>query len=363
MFVKTISMFQSDEGEAISEARVPTTLSAFSSETFGNGAPLQKMEVTPENIEQSLERNSEVAAVVYNLSKEMVEKKKFNGHDLFNCLNKCKNDVKKFEIDQISQSADLNLLMACVEKGRVSLLSVFTYLGWWKTLSEETVPISSSSEHVGKNAKELAKSKRSTRLLQEVQRLETLEASLTPLMKAARSGKIQEFDQCLRQSAATDYHLADSDRNTLLHWAIIGQNPDIFKRTLSLGVDPTTPNIRKETILHQAAYLGLSNMVQGIVQAWNRTGRDLTLEVDISNRSTLDRVAENGDIEFLRALRRCGVQVTSLSSMLATAAFHERKPFVEHCIKDLKISVNSSDRYQRTGLMRAIEVSNLDIIR
>ena len=74
-----------------------------------------------------------------------------------------------------------------------------------------------------------------------------------------------------------------------------------------------------------------------------------------------NRVAENGDIKTMQAFLSCGLVLDSNFAVLA--AFNGRKPLVEHVLNNEQISIETTDIYKRTPLLRAIEGKRFDIVQ
>ena len=73
------------------------------------------------------------------------------------------------------------------------------------------------------------------------------------------------------------------------------------------------------------------------------------------------RCAENGDIDTLIALLKCGL--TPPNSYPVLTSFAGRKPCLEYCLEQLKMNVDCKDMYERTPLHRSVEGGKYDIAK
>ena len=75
----------------------------------------------------------------------------------------------------------------------------------------------------------------------------------------------------------------------------------------------------------------------------------------------ISRVAENGDIDTLKAFIKCNFHPQNHIAVLA--AFHGRKRLLEYLIETVGVDKDTRDLYERTPLLRAIEGGRGDVVK
>ena len=81
----------------------------------------------------------------------------------------------------------------------------------------------------------------------------------------------------------------------------------------------------------------------------------------VSNRPMrFFRVAENGDVKTLKAFLACSIQPKE--NFIVLAAYNGRSLLLQYCVTELKMSKDSSDMYDRTPLLRAVEAGRENIV-
>ena len=75
----------------------------------------------------------------------------------------------------------------------------------------------------------------------------------------------------------------------------------------------------------------------------------------------LFRVAENGDIETLKALMSCSVDPKS--NVASLAALADRSPYIVYLLDVMKMNVDSVDMYDRTALHRSLEGGHIGLAK
>ena len=80
----------------------------------------------------------------------------------------------------------------------------------------------------------------------------------------------------------------------------------------------------------------------------------------VTDRFVSFRVAENGDVKTLKAFLDCSI--TPKPNFIVLAAYNGRNPLLQYCITELRMSKDSSDMYDRTPLLRAVEAGRENIV-
>lgn len=176
------------------------------------------------------------------------------------------------------------MLIEIIERAKLTFLPVLVLLGWWKLLSLQTVSESSASEYRGKAAKYVAEIKRAKKPLEEFNLANDWDNSLSPLMKAIRSGDSAKAYKILEESGEELYY-RDFNGGNSLYWTVVTGNVDLFLKLLSMGVDPGNLTRKNENLLHIACSLGKYDMVKLIIE---KCGLD-PWKKDNSKKTPMDR--------------------------------------------------------------------------
>ena len=216
---------------------------------------------------------------------QTISEKDGTSFDFWQLLLKYK--THSFHLVDLVSPDGLNIIQFCIDKGKLSFLTNIVYTGWWKILSQQKVPESSSSEHKGRTAKDIAESKKVRKPLDEYKNAEELENSLSPLLKSVRNGDKTKVNDILRKTPQELYY-TDCNGGNALNWAIVSGHLEIFKDLLALGVDCTIHTRKRENLLHVACLLGRTEFIPTILKECNL---NLWLE-DTGHKTPLDRFAE-----------------------------------------------------------------------
>jgi ankyrin repeat protein len=159
-----------------------------------------------------------------------------------------------------------------------------------------------------------------------------------------------------------------------LYWAVVANNKEMFQNLCNAGVDPSMVTKKRESLLYVACALGHTDLIPIVVNAilrkMNENMQPLTsnevqnLDIhreDRSQKTALDRVAENGDVDTLVVL--VNLSIYPKESFVVYAAYNGRTPCVEFCIEQLGMPIDARDSYKKTALLRAVEGSHLNIAR
>ena len=213
---------------------------------------------------------------------QVVDTKDATAYDFWQLLVKFK--TLEFPLVSLVSPDGLNILQLCIDKGKLSFLLIIVYTGWWKVLSQQKVPDTATSEHKGKVAKEIAESKKVRKPLEEYNKANELEKSLSPLLKSIRNGDKAMVSSILKESPAELYY-KDFNGGNALNWAIVSDSLDIFKELHSLGVDISIRTKKRENLLHTACLLGRNKFVPTLLTDCQL---DVALE-DTGHKTPLDR--------------------------------------------------------------------------
>ena len=197
---------------------------------------------------------------------DIIDNKDFTAFDFWEKLTKFKRMNYITPLNLVSQDG-LNILQASIEKGRFSFLIHILHIGWWNLLAKQIVSQSSPSEFKGKTAKQIAELKKARKPLDEFNTHNEWEASLSPLMKACRTGDLSKA-RVLMDHAATEAYDVDHQSANALYWAVVYGSLELITFLESRGLNIKMQTKKKETLLHLAACLGHSHLIEVLVQTY-----------------------------------------------------------------------------------------------
>ena len=260
------------------------------------------------------------ASVVSTLLFNIIKNKEFTTYDFFEKLVRYKDDVTLSGLH--SEEDRFNLLHAIIVNNRLQLLLPLVHLHLWGILMQDSVPFDSPSSFRGHTPKQIAESKRARRYREDVAKHERLVNSMSKLLNACHDGDKAAVTRLLNQQSQI-LHERDSMKNNCLYWSIVSGNLDLFTYLLDQGAEHNNLNENKENLLHVACKLGHSQFINVLM---TRCKVDVTASCS-EKRTPLERVAENGDVDSLKALLKCGVLLTSC--VLPFAAANGRLTFIK----------------------------------
>ena len=261
-------------------------------------------------------RESIISKVVF----DVIKNKEYTVYDFHSILVKYKEDVDLTALH--SEEDGYNMLHAIIVFNRLPLLLTLVHLKLWRSMMQESVPFNSPSSFRGHTPKQIGESKRAKRFRDEVANHERLVNSMSKFLRACHDGDKDLAMKHLRQQQQI-IHERDSMKNNCLYWAIVSGNLDLLKYLLDQGAEYNNLNENKENLLHVACMLGHSQFINVLM---TRCKMDVTASCS-GKRTPLERVAENGDVESLKELLKCGVLLTSC--VLPFAAANGRQPFIK----------------------------------
>ena len=234
--------------------------------------------VTPDRIPTALEVDT-ARKLIFGV----IDNKDFTPYDFWEKLTKFKKMNYVTPINLVSDEG-LNILQACIEKGRLNFLVHIVHIGWWKILAGQKVPEDSSSEHKGKTAKQIAESKKARKPLDEFNIHNEWEGSMSTLMRASRTGDMSRV-KSLMESSAMEKLQTDNNQGNAVYWAVVCGTLELVMLLAKEGLNIKMQTKKKETLLHLACTLGHSHLVQLLVKIYKI---DHTL-IDTSRKTPLDR--------------------------------------------------------------------------
>lgn len=289
---------------------------------------------------------------------QMVTDKDYSAYDLYDHIKKQKGTVINSPTDIVKEDGT-TLLHEMVDRGRFSMFIVVMVFGWWTPLYKMRTG-KTAGEHSNLTPVQIANKKRTRKPGEELEHYKLWEDSLTPLMRACRSGDFAKARSLIQNTGdLQETFLTDRNGWTALHWAVVNGNKQLVDLLLQSGVDPSRKSTKNETILHIACFFGQSDLLETLVVD-KKCQLDPHVE-DVNNKSPYDRVAENGHLDSLKELIRCGHQPNE--TFLVLAAYAGRERCVEYCIGQLNMDINGTDVYGRTALHRACESKKDKIVR
>ena len=214
---------------------------------------------------------------------DVIDNKDFTPYDFWEKLTKFKKMNYITPVNLVSDEG-LNILQACIEKGRLNFLIHILHIGWWKILAGQKVPEDNSSEHKGKTAKQIAESKKARKPLDEFNIHNEWEGSMSALMRACRTGDVSRVKSLLGSSAMETFH-KDYNQGNAIYWAIVHGSLELITLLKKEGLDIKMQTKKKETLLHIACTLGHSHLVQPLMKTYKI---DHTL-IDTSDKTPIDR--------------------------------------------------------------------------
>lgn len=190
-----------------------------------------------------------------------------------------------FSVLKVLTPVGHNVLHECIESAKLTYFQVLVQLGYWKILCLQKVPDDSTSEYKGKTAKYLAEVKRAKKPLEEFNLANDWENSLSPLMRAIRSGDLIRVNQMLRETTEETFY-KDFNGGNALYWTVVTGNSELFSKLVDIGVDPTTRTKKNENLLHVACCIGRFNMIGVILEKCANLNPWLK---DVGNKTPMDR--------------------------------------------------------------------------
>lgn len=217
---------------------------------------------------------------VKKIAYEMIMNRNYSFFNFFQLLQKS----KRWDPGLLYSRPNLNLLHSCIDKGKLTFLPVFVQLGCWQMLSSVRQN-GTHDDYRGITPKEIAESKHSRKPLDEFNRMEDWNSSLSPLMKACRDNDKTKVRYLLQQGGHDLFH-SDFNGGNALYWAVVNGEIEIVEFLMAAGLDPNVRTNKRENLLHVACSVGNSHLIPLLL------GESLNIdpqEEDINHKTPIER--------------------------------------------------------------------------
>lgn len=296
-------------------------------------------------------------SILTNILFTMITDKKYYQYDFEVQLRKLAFNLN-FDASQLQNENGESLLHAVVICNRQPFCLPLFRLGCWKDIYPKKVDTGKGSAYEDKTADEICAALKNPKMRKELDSFVVWEKSLNLIHTAARIGDLKEVKRMLDYSS--DLHQEqDSMGCTSLYWGVVGGNESIVDLLLSLNVDHSIVNSRKESLLHIACVMGHDHLIKKLV---------LHLKMDYNvkdgaKKSALQRVAENGDEKSLVQFIECGLGVDKLKSLLAVAGHFGRLNFIRSAVEKYHVDPKSKDEAGKSAFLRAAEQGKIEVLK
>lgn len=267
-------------------------------------------------------------------------------------------NMRTYDVTKVQDEDGNHVLHLCLIHNRLVFLRVIFNLGLFSLLIDQVVVVGASSEYAGCTAYDVAERKRLRRYKRELDTLRALELDLEDNNGALKDCRAGSYEQVTKHRPQ-DLLCGDVEGSTAVHWACINGTPQLLKYLVeTIHCDVNVTNNIGQTPLHIAVACGQSSLINYLVTVGNLD----PFAQEKSGENPIQITAENGDMESLSELLRCGVPLER--DLLLKAAQHGRCDYMKHVI-----AIHGMNAYHResttgkTCLMIAAENDHLETVR
>ncbi|KAI0225332.1 hypothetical protein LSAT2_023820 [Lamellibrachia satsuma] len=272
------------------------------------------------------QRSGGIGVIVAQVLENITKDQKYHHYEFEVQLRKQRN---KIDLATVTTQEGYNILNLCIIHGRYTFLAPLMRQDCLLRLYDVAVSLDIRSPYSGCTSRRIAEMRKSSRMVADLEFYHDWEASMKPLMKAARSGNVEEVRN----------HNSRVPRTAVVE----------------AGVNVHNVNKIGESVMHVVCKMGHSNLVETLMR--RRQPVDLSIK-DGSDKLAVEYAAENGCIQVLQMLSIFSVHLPS--SVLPLAAFNDRRQMLHYLVEECNMSVESADGLGRTALMRAVEEKRAD---
>ena len=292
-----------------------------------------------------------IETVVAQVLEKMVKDPKYSHYEFENQLRKQRDKV---DLARVTNKDGLNILNMCVVNGRSTFLAPLMRHDCLLRLYDVPVSLDIRSQYGGCTTRRIAEMRKSSRMVADLEFYHDWEASLKPLMKAARSGNVDDVKTILREFS-DQRQSKDSMNCNVAYWSCVGGNLEVLTAVIDVGVNLHNINKIGETLMHVVCKMGHANLVETLMR--RRLPIDLSIR-DGSDKVAVEYAAECGCIQVMQMLSIFGVELPP--SVLPLSAYNDRRQMLHYLVEEYHMSIESTDGQHRTALMRAVEEKRAD---
>lgn len=310
-------------------------------------------------------------------------------------------DQKKKEAEKAAED-ELKKKLAEQEAEEARLLAERLQEEARQKAEAEAKRIKEEREHeLNKQTKEMeaeymAKKREADEMQARIDRLKQEEAEITKSVKYGGKANLEKMRQQYEEYKAAAAATAEDDGNSVLHIAVLRNNPDIIPFLLDEGyVDRNALNANKDTALHLAARAGDDKAVAQLLAKGakvNLINRDLDIPLHLAVRSgnaeavrqllqagsevdarnvnfdtPLLLACKGGDVKVVKLFLEKGADINAVNkdeeSPLHFAASSGNVEFVTALSKAGTLDLNPRNKENATPLQMAAEKGHLDIVK
>lgn len=297
------------------------------------------------------QRSGGIGVIVAQVLENITKDQKYHHYEFEVQLRKQRN---KIDLATVTTQEGYNILNLCIIHGRYTFLAPLMRQDCLLRLYDVAVSLDIRSPYSGCTSRRIAEMRKSSRMVADLEFYHDWEASMKPLMKAARSGNVEEVRTIIREFRE-QVQAKDCVNCNVAYWACVGGNVDVLTAVVEAGVNVHNVNKIGESVMHVVCKMGHSNLVETLMR--RRQPVDLSIK-DGSDKLAVEYAAENGCIQVLQMLSIFSVHLPS--SVLPLAAFNDRRQMLHYLVEECSMSVESADGLGRTALMRAVEEKRAD---
>ena len=305
------------------------------------------------------EDSRQMEATLSRVISGMVKGEKYRPWDVQRTIEKAR---VKISISNIMDVSGLNLLHMAMCEFKPEYMEWCFYLAQWPELTRQKISQDSSSPYPGLTASELCtkllSKAKGPKIMEMFEYFDQCQSSLPELSWLCLRGDTDGVRRLLSQDPGQVASKDSRGFNALAYAAAAGST-EIIELLLREGVDPLTTSDKQETVLHVAAKLGRTAVVEFILKS-NRCPVDVA-QVDRDKNKAIDHVALNGDVATMRVMRDNGVRPNK--RCVSLAAREGRSEMVHYLVQEEKLSVQGRDDRGRTGFLISCLHGNLELLR
>ena len=260
---------------------------------------------------------------------------------------------KGIEITLVRSGDGFNILHEMVRLGKTAYMECLQYNGVWSKLYMDPVD-RSNSEGGGKTPLQLARSSNKPVEANEIERIQEIETGLTAMAKAARSGDVRQFLSTKNDNPVKVTNLTIG--GSVLDWACASGSSGMIREVIKAEMDVAFLRADVINCLKICVTLGQHHLLQ-IINAYKPA--DLN-KPTIEGRTLVEKCAQNGDWDTLRALERLGAV---LPATLPAVAASFNKIIVIQKLIERRFGMNFQDKRKKSALHFAAEKLQTDSVR